>query len=209
MEPNKRRKIQATTQAHLQVLEIVDDLVITKTGSVVLVIQTTAVNFDLLSEYEQDNKIMAFSGLLNSLNFHIQILIRTKRIDISNYITYLKSQLNNSMSPGLKKQLEVYTTFINNLIVQNDVLDKKFYVVIPYSGIDMSTPIEMLVGSGKQEEIKVNSYQMQKKIEQGKIFLYPKRDHILKQLSRMSLAGHQLKTDELVELFYDMYNEEQ
>jgi hypothetical protein len=206
MESKKRNKIQATTQDHLEVLEIVDDLAITKTGSVVLVLQTSAVNFDLLSEYEQDSKIMAFAGLLNSLNFHIQILIRTKRIDISNYVKYLKSQHNSAMSPGLKKQLEVYTTFIENLIVQNDVLDKKFYIAIPYSSVDLSTPLSMITG-GKEEPLELNTYQMQKKIEQGKIFLYPKRDHILKQLGRMGLTGHQLTTDELVELFYDIYNE--
>lgn len=57
-----------------------------------MVIQTSAINFDLLAEYEQDNKILAFAGLLNSLNFRIQIMIRTKRIDITNYITYLQSQ---------------------------------------------------------------------------------------------------------------------
>ena len=83
MDKNARGRATSSTQEHLEVREIIDDLIITKSGSVAMVIQTSAINFDLLAEYEQDSKIFAFAGLLNSLNFRIQILIRTKRIDIS------------------------------------------------------------------------------------------------------------------------------
>jgi hypothetical protein len=107
-------------------------MIITKSNTVCLIIQTSAVNFDLLSEYEQDSKIMAFGGLLNSLSFPIQILVKTNRIDITKYVDYLKSQTDRAMTPGLKKQLEIYTQFIQNLIVQNEVLDKKFYIVLSY-----------------------------------------------------------------------------
>jgi hypothetical protein len=111
MDAKARSKITASTQDHLEVQDIIDDLVITKSGTVGLVVQTNAVNFDLLSEYEQDNKIMAFAGLLNSLNFQIQILIKTQRIDITNYINYLKSQQDREMTPGLRQQLSIYTHF--------------------------------------------------------------------------------------------------
>lgn len=102
MDINARARTISSTQDHLEVREIIDDLVITKTGTVALVLQTSAINFDLLAEYEQDSKIYAFAGLLNSLNFHLQILIRTRRIDISNYVDYLKGQENEAMSEGLK-----------------------------------------------------------------------------------------------------------
>lgn len=208
MKAKSRARTTASTQEHLEVREIIDDLVLSTVGSVGIVIQTTAVNFDLLSEYEQDNKIYAFAGLLNSLGFHIQILIRTNRIDISNYINYLKGQHSRPMSPGIKKQLTIYTEFIQNLIVQNDVLDKKFYLIIPYNP---TTPLnskgKVIKDKGADIEMKTQ-HQKDKLIEQGKIFLYPKRDHILKQLSRMGLMGHQLVNKELVELFYDIYNPE-
>ncbi len=90
MDKKARARATASTQDHLGIRDIRDDLIITTQGSVAMVIQTSSINFDLLAEYEQDNKIYAFAGLLNSLNFRIQILIRTKRIDISNYIDYLK-----------------------------------------------------------------------------------------------------------------------
>lgn len=207
MEANARARTIASTQDHLEVREIVDDLVITKSGSVALVIQTSAINFDLLAEYEQDSKIYAFAGLLNSLNFHIQILIRTKRIDISNYVDYLKNQENDSMSEGLKRQLKIYTEFIQNLIVQNDVLDKTFLIVIPFN------PAGDIPGSGifkskqTREEIeKALQMKQEQLLEKAKIFLYPKRDHILKQLGRMGLFGHQLTNKELITEFYTIYN---
>ncbi len=133
MDKNARARTTSSTQEHLEIREIVDDIIITQSGSAALVLQTSAINFDLLAEYEQDSKLFAFAGLLNSLNFHIQILIRTRRIDISNYIDYLKNKENDTMTEGLKKQLHIYTEFIQKLIIENDVLDKNFFIVIPFN----------------------------------------------------------------------------
>ena len=207
MNAKDRARTTASTQDHLSIKNIVDDLVITTSGSVALVIQTNAINFDLLAEYEQDSKIYAFAGLLNSLNFHIQILIRTRRVDISNYVDYLKGQKKESMSPGLKNMLNIYTHFVQNLIVQNNVLDKSFYVVIPYN------PAAAIPGSGifqgkktKDEQEAQLALKEEQLLEKAKIFLYPKRDHVIKQLGRMGLNGHQLTNQELITEFYTTYN---
>lgn len=204
MNPKTRAKVTASTQEHLEVADVVDDLVLTKSGSVALVIQTNAVNFDLLSEYEQDNKIMAFGGLLNSLNFYVQILIKTQRIDIGNYIQYLKDQQKKEMSPGLARQLEIYVEFVQNLIVTNDVLDKKFYLIIPYNPGVIATGAKLK--KSKKDTPTVSSYTREKIIEQAKIFLYPKRDHLIKQLARMGLMAHHVTSQELIQLFYEIYN---
>lgn len=208
MDPKRRAKLQFSTQDHLEVLDISDGLAIGKRGTVSLVLQTNAVNFDLLSEYEQDNKIYAFAGLLNSLNFHIQILVKTQRIDISNYIEYLKAQKKRKLSEGLREQLEIYTQFIQNLIVTNDVLDKKFYIIIPYNSVNIALASK-LVKPKEEEAEQISLAEKAKLIEQGKIYLYPKRDHLLKQLGRMGLVGHQLTNDELMGLFYNIYNPEE
>lgn len=208
MDKKARARATASTQDHLGIKDIRDDLIITTKGSVSMVIQTSSINFDLLAEYEQDNKIYAFAGLLNSLNFRIQILIRTRRIDITNYIEYLKSNKDRAqMSEGLKKQLEIYTNFVQKLIVQNDVLDKNFYIVVPYS------PGAPIPGTGlldakknKEEEEKAKQMKTDQLLEKAKIYLFPKRDHILKQLNRMGLFGHQLTTKELLSEFYTIYN---
>jgi len=175
-----------------------------------MVIQTSAINFDLLAEYEQDNKIYAFAGLLNSLNFKIQILIRTRRIDITNYVEYLRSKKTDSMSEGLKKQLEIYTSFIQKLIVQNDVLDKSFYIVIPYNqGSYLPNTSIFKSKKDKEEQEEASRLQTEQLIEKAKIFLQPKRDHVLKQLGRMGLMGHQLTTKELLTEIYTIYNPEE
>lgn len=207
MDPRARARTTWSTQDHLEVKEIVDDLVITKSGTVALVVQTSAINFDLLAEYEQDSKIYAFAGLLNSLNFHIQILIRTRRIDISNYIDYLKKQEELAMSEGLKKQLQIYTHFIENLIVENDVLDKNFFIVIPFNPAGDIAVTNILKNKKNKDELEKQMQMKQDQLlEKAKIFLYPKRDHILKQLGRMGLFGHQLTTKELITEFYIIYN---
>lgn len=210
MDKNTRARAIASTQDELEVRDIREDLIITKSGSVAMVIQTSAINFDLLAEYEQDNKIYAFAGLLNSLNFPIQILIRTKRIDITSYVDYLKSQKQRKMSEGLKKQLEIYTLFVQNLIVQNDVLDKNFFIVVPYNTGLLLQNVGILGNKKKdEEEEKYKQMEIDQLLEKAKIFLYPKRDHILKQLSRMGLFGHQLNNTELLSEFYTIYNPEE
>ena len=210
MDKNARARTTASTQDHLAIRDIRDDLIINRNGSVAMVIQTSAINFDLLAEYEQDNKILAFAGLLNSLNFRIQIMIRTKRIDITNYITYLQSQEKQAMSEGLKKQLNIYTKFVKNLIVQNDVLDKSFFIVVPYhTGTIVPTTTLIKGKKSKEEEEKNQNIQTDQLIEKAKIFLFPKIDHIIKQLGRMGLFGHQLTTKELITEFYTIYNPEE
>lgn len=207
MKPETRAKVIASTQDHLQIKEIIDDFIVCKNGSVSLVLQTNAVNFDLLSEYEQDNKILAFSGLLNSLNFYIQILIRTKRINISKYVDYLNAQLNTNLSKGTKIQLEIYTKFIKNLITQNDVLDKKFYIIIPYIPIGLETSNSGgALGKKLMKTQEEEQFTLEKNLEQGRISLLPKRDQIIKLAGRMGLQAHQLTTSELTQLFFDIYN---
>jgi len=210
MDANAKARTTASTQDHLEIKDIVDDLVITKSGTVAMVIQTSAINFDLLAEYEQDSKIFAFAGLLNSLNFHIQILIRTRRIDISNYVDYLKNQEKADMTPGLKKQLNIYTQFIQRLIIENDVLDKNFFLVIPYNPGGSMPTANILKSKKSKQEIEQNMQMKQSQLlEKAKIFLFPKRDHILKQLNRMGLGGKQLTTKELITEFYTIYNPEE
>ena len=202
MDAKRRAKVPYSTQDHIAIRDIVDDLIVTKSNSVSLVIQTSSVNFDLLSEQEQTSKILAFSGLLNSLSFPLQVIVRTNRIDIGKYISYLKEETQRTLSPGLRKQLNIYTNFIQNLTIHHEVLDKKFYLVISeYSIGDMSNPMQM----AKNEE-QTAVFNKKKLVEKAKTKLYFKRDHLIKQLSRMGLTGYQLETEQLIDLFYDIYN---
>lgn len=195
--------IKATTQDHLEIEDIINDLVLLKDGTVALILQTTALNFGLLSEPEQDAVIYAYAALLNSLNFSIQVVIRSKRSDVSEYIKSLSAAENAQANPSLRKQMKNYREFILSTIQKNEVLEKKFYLVIPFSMMQVGAR-GTLVGFSKKQ--KGASFSKKYILEQAQTELRPKRDHLLKQLARLGLRAHQLENHELIELFYDIYN---
>ena len=132
---NKQLKPSASTQEHLDVEDIIDDLVILRTGWVALVMTTTAVNFDLLSEAEQDATIYAYGAFLNSLSFPVQTLIRNKKADITSYFHTLEEAEASQPNPDLKRQIQKYEDFLQSIVQQKTVLDKKFYLIFNYSPI--------------------------------------------------------------------------
>jgi len=201
-------QIKAATQENIDIYDIKDDTIVLKTGGAAIVLQTTAVNFDLLSEREQDSMIAAYSGLLNSLSFPVQVVIRSKRMDVSNYLQSLKEVEENQPNEKLRQQIISYRKFIEELITQNDVLDKKFYMVIPYGVITAAAtpgPFDWLIDlfGMRTKRIRVDvDYVLKKAGAQ----LLPKRDHLIKEFAKVGIKARQLNTEELVALFYDIYN---
>jgi hypothetical protein len=196
--------IKSSTQFHLDIEDVRDDLVVLKDGGAVLILQTTAVNFGLLSEKEQDAMIYAYGGLLNSLTFAVQIVIISSKKDISSYLKLLKNEEEKAMKPIFKEQIRLYYEFIKKIVAENEVLDKRFYVALPFS------PLELGLKSAKSNILgeKKTNLPMNYILEKAKNSLLPKRDHITRQLSRIGLKSEQLKTQQLIELFYNTYNPE-
>lgn len=192
-------KLKASTQEHLDVEDIVENLVVLKTGWVAMVLQTSAVNFDILSEAEQDATMYAYGALLNSLTFPLQTLIRSKRQDISAYYQHLTEAEQSQRNPDLKRQIQKYRDFIQSTVQQRTLLDKKFYLIIHFS------PLELSVKSFRKQNTQ-NTKSKAQLVSDAKVALAPKRDHIIKQTARLGLITRQLETQELVELFYDIYN---
>ncbi|MFZ2664255.1 MAG: hypothetical protein WAX66_02745 [Patescibacteria group bacterium] len=200
---------KSTTQDHLDILDIKDNFVILKNGTVCAVIQTTAVNFDLLSEIEQDAIIAAFSMLLNSITFPIQIVIRSRKLDISKYVDKVRKVESKITDPLLKHQAEAYRKFVQEVIKVNEVLDKKFYVVIAsglsrvgQEGAGAFDWFMKLLGK-QNKRVSVN---VEKVLRDGIVELSPKVDHITKEFNRIGIKTKQLSTQELVELYFDIYN---
>ena len=192
-----------TTQQHLEIEDIRDDLVILKSGNVVGVIQTNAVNFDLLSETEQDAMIFAYAGLLNALSFPIQVMVRSKKTDISGYLMKLEDAKNTQTNPRLAAQISRYTQFVRELISRNNVLDKKFYVIVPFYEIKLSSVNPFTQLNNKTKPFSGDKFAL---LERAKISLQPKVEFVIKQLARIGLQGEMLSTQQLVELMYDFYN---
>lgn len=179
-----------TTQEHIPIKEFEDDIVFLKDGSGALLLQVSAVNFGLLSEGEQAAIIASFAQMLNSLSFSIQIVIYSKRLNISSYLLLLDNARKSQTNPLLSKMIESYRQFIQTLIKENEVLDKKFYVIIPLFKLELG-----LVSSKDRLDQKI------------KTVLLPRRDQMIRQLQRAGLKATQLTSEKLVELFFDLYNE--
>lgn len=201
--------IQSTTQDHLDIEEIKNDLVILKNGTVCAVLQTTAVNFDLLSEIEQDAIISAFSMLLNSITFPVQVVLRSKKLDITKYLEKVHRVERSINDPLLKHQAQSYRKFVQEIIRRNEVLDKKFYVVVPSGGTASNEPgsgpfgwlFKLMGMHTKRVTINVNQT-----LQDAQIQLMPKADHLIKEFNRLGVRARQLNTQELVELYFDIYN---
>ena len=187
--------VKASTQAFIEIEEIKDDVVLMKDYSAATVLEVSAVNFWLLSTEEQESIIYAYAGLLNSLSFPIQILILSKKMDISAYLEYLEGRITSQSSDLIKTRLVSYREFIKNIIKRNTVLEKRFFFIIPFS------PLELGISGSNP-----GSLNKQYVINRAKTSLYPKRDNLIRLLSRTGLKGTILDNQNLTELYYNLYN---
>lgn len=194
--------IRASTQDFLEIDDIDNDLLILRGGGAAIVIETSAVNFGLLSEEEQDALIYAYAAFLNSLSFPLQIVIKSEKMDISSYLTEIINEENRQINLTIKNQLKKYHQFILSVVKENKVLEKKFYFVIPFSPLELGAKSAIPSLSGK----KTPSYSKEYIISRAKASLLPRKDHVLRQMARIGLRGRQLNSQELVELFYDIFN---
>lgn len=205
--------IRGSTQEHLPIEDIVDGTVILKDGSCAAVLQISSVNFDLLSEREQSALVFAYGGILNSLNFPIQIVISSSTKDVSKYLNNLRKMEETQANPLLKERISFYRKFIEETVKRNDVLSKSFYVVVPFSILELGIKsMSSQVFSGlpflAQKTVKELPFSKEYILEKAKASLEPKKDHLSRLFSRLGLEIRALNTKELIELFYKIYNEE-
>jgi len=205
MSDSAKIAIRASTQEHLDIEDIKEGIVILKDGGAALILATTAINFGLLSEKEQEATIFAYASLLNSLTFPVQIVVRSSLKDISSYLRLIEEQETKEKRRLIREQLGKYKAFVQETVQKNKVLDKKFYIVIPMSSLELGVTKTLITGlTGRKTLPFDKDYILQK----AKVNLYPKRDHLLRLLNRLSIKGRQLETQELIKLFFDIYNPE-
>lgn len=198
--------LYSTTQQHLDIEDVVSDLVVLKDGSACMVLAVSAINFGLLSEQEQEATIFAYAQLLNSLTFSIQIVISSKQKDISEYLDLLNTRLEKITSPLIKTQMLKYREFVKSIVRQGNVLDKKFYVVIPFSSLELGAKSALGSLFGKKPQLSQPIAQI---VEKAHLNLSPKRDHLVRLFARIGLQVRQLHSTELTQLFFDYYNRDQ
>lgn len=187
--------LKATTQHFIEIEDIKDDILLLKDSSAAIVVEVGAVNFWLLSQEEQSSMIFAYAGLLNSLSFPTQILILSKKMDISSYLDYLEDKIKTQGADLIKTRLASYKEFIKTIVKKNTVLEKRFFFVVPFS------PLELGVSGANTQGLKKEYV-----VSRAKTSLYPKRDHLIRLLSKIGLRANVLEKQELTELFYNLYN---
>lgn len=202
-----------STQNTLQIAEIRDGIVIMSDGSFRSVVMVKSINFDLMSPQEQEAVEFSYQGFLNSLYFPIQIFIRSQKVDLQPYIARLDKIRTEHDNMLLAMLMEDYINYIDQLSQQTNIMDKKFYVVIPFfpAAIDTDKPLSQsknfLKGfatlfNTKEQHVTINEADLEK----AKTELRNRVQATLAGLMQCSIQGLPLDTQELIELYYDTYN---
>ena len=201
-----------STQTSLQIAEIRDGLVIMNDGSFRAVVMAKSINFDLMSPQEQEAVEYSYQGFLNSLYFPIQIFMHSQKVDLQPYIERLDKIRTEHDNMLLALLMEDYINYIEELSQQTNIMDKSFYVVIPYfptvdlqKGLDQSK--NFIKGLGKlfkpkEDHVVINEADL----EDAKTELRQRVQAVLAGLQQASVQGLPLDTQELIELYYDVYN---
>ncbi|HCC84545.1 MAG TPA: hypothetical protein DEP87_02590 [Candidatus Pacebacteria bacterium] len=199
--------LTSTTQDFLDIYDITNNMVFMKDGSAAVALQVSAMNFSLLAEEEQDAVIYAYAALLNSLNYPIQINIQSKTKDATVYLDLLKTQEDEVSSIDKKRRIARYRAFVGQLIQERNVLDKKFYVVIPAAPLELGIvpPQSFLPGATPFD---ITTIEKSVLLEKAAGILSPRVDHLIGQFSRIGLFARQIDTQEIIQNFYANYNPE-
>lgn len=202
-----------STQNSLQIAEIRDGIVIMNDGSFRSVIMVKSINFDLMSPQEREAVEYSYQGFLNSLYFPIQITVRSQKVDLGPYIEKLDKIRTEHDNMLLAMLMEDYIGFMDQLSVQTNIMDKKFYVVIPYfqtadlqkaleSSKGLVDGLKKMFGKNQEQIITINEADLSK----AKDELRNRVQAVLGGLMQCGIQGLPLDTQELIELYYDTYN---
>ena len=202
-----KNTISSTTQEYLDVYDITNDLVILKDGVISIIMQIGTMNFSLLAEQEQDAVMYTYGAMLNSLNFPVQINIQSSVKDATKYLRLLDVQIKQAKTIAKARLIEEYRDFVANLIRERNVLEKKFFVVIPTNAAEMGLYSAENVLPGKTE-FDIGRFEKTILIEKATTVLDPRRDHLVSQFNRLGLFARQLDTQEIIQNFYVNYNPE-
>jgi type IV secretory pathway VirB4 component len=193
------------TRAYLDVAEVKEDTVILKSGTLRAILAVSAINFDLKSTEEQEAIIAQYQNFLNSIDFPLQILISSRKIDMQNYLDFLSDNEKSQSNELLRLQISEYRSFISQLASVSNIMEKNFYIIVPFSPIENTergffSNIESLINPQK------NILDKRENFETMKSQLLQRVDHVTTALSGIGLKMVLLKTEELIELMFDSYN---
>lgn len=199
-------KTSLPTQKFVDIKTIKDGVVYLKKKGLRKVLIVSGVNFDLKSETEQTLILNSFQNFLNALDFSVQFFIHSRKINIDQYLERMSGRKQKETNELLKIQIEEYIEFIRSFVKENPVINKTFFVVVPYDPIALTSKTKGILGlfkksSSKEQKIKQEDEE-RKNIEQ----LNRRVEQVTSGLEQIGLRVTSLDNEELTELFYNLYN---
>jgi hypothetical protein len=194
----------AATQDFVSIRDIKDNVIIQKNGQMRMVLLASSINFALKSVDEQRGILLQFQNFLNTLDFDLQIYIQSRRLNIEPYLELLRSLDTKQDNDLMRIQIREYIEFIRTFTKDIDVMSKNFFVVIPYSPlkVDFSRGITDLLTPKKSSQKTPNETQF----EEHRIQLEQRVGLVTAGLARVGVRTITLQKDDLVELYYHLYN---
>ena len=205
-----KKAAKTSTQLHLRIAEITNDTIILKNGAVRAVLDASSINFSLKSEQEQTGIIQAYQSFLNTLDFPLQIVVQSKKLDLDNYLADLKERGKKQKNPLLQEQTFQYVDYIERLLEYADIMDKNFYIVVPFETVT-SNKVSMFTKFLQRMKLKQTDSDFAKRKKQFgdlKKSLDHRVSTVVAGLENCGLKVSRLGTQELIELMYRSYNPE-
>lgn len=195
------------TQRYLDIAEIREDCVVMKDGTLRAVLMVSSINFALKSEDEQQVIIQGYMQFLNGLEHPLQIVVQSRRMNVDGYLAALQQQEETIHNELLRTQIRDYTSFVKELVELGQIMQKRFFVVIPYDpsegnekGKGFLTKLSTAFSPAKI--VKLN----EKRFQERRYALMRQVSTIASGLGSMSLQVAMLDTQGLIELYYSSYN---
>ncbi len=193
------------TQKFVDIEEIRNNVVILKNGGLRRVLMVSGVNFELKSHEEQEIITYAYQSFLNSLDFSVQLVVHSRKLNIGGYLEMLKERQAEEPNELLKNQISEYVEFIRSFVEMNAVMVKTFFAVVPYDPIQIPTGgkkiLDLFKFGGKNK-----TASLEQTLEQKIVQLEQRTDHVINGLAQVGLRVVALNKEELIELFYNLYN---
>ena len=200
-------KPRATTQQYLDISEIREDIVILKDGTLRSVLLVSSINFALKSDEEQQAIVSGYVQFLNSIDYPLQIVVQSRRLDIEGYLEKLKVAQKEQQNELLKIQIADYRSFVGELVELGDIMSKRFYIVIPLDPAKSSS--KGFYGRLLEAVYPAVSHRLKdEQFKSRKRELLLRTEQVIAGLTGMSLQATMLDTQSLIELYYGLYNPE-
>ncbi|MDI6591508.1 MAG: hypothetical protein QME61_01000 [Patescibacteria group bacterium] len=196
---------KASTQQFLEIDQIREGVIVLKNKALRAVIMVSSLNFALKSEEEQNAIIYQFQNFLNSLDFSLEIIVQSRILNITGYLDKLKELEEKQENELIRIQTAEYRKFIKDLIAGRQILSKNFFVVVPFTLIEIPG-IKEARGIFKKERVETLT---EEQFQRAKSQLWQRIEFVALGLRRCGLQCVPLNTSELIELFWSLYHPEE